>query len=67
MEGEKKVEEKREEIIRREDKHPKERVERIEYVEKKKPERPTCVDEDKTIMTEDADFRSSYERESKMT
>lgn len=67
IEGEKKVEEKRKEIIRRDDKHPKEHVEKIEYVEKKKPDRPTYVNDDKTIMSEDANFRSSYERETKMT
>lgn len=64
-EGEKKVEEKREEIIR-DDRNPTERVERVTYVEKKAPKRPTRVSEEKTIMTEDADFRSSYERETKV-
>lgn len=66
IEGDKKEEEKREEIIRREDKHPKKRVEKVEYEEKKKPGRPPYVEEDKTIMMEDANFKSSYERETKV-
>lgn len=55
------------EIIRRDEKHPKKRVEKIEYVEEKKPDSPTYAREDKTIMTEDADFTSSYEGERKIT